>query len=452
MQTPSVLVITTQTWLQVTRLAMRFCEYGCKVSVICPGESHLTYAPYLAQRFRFRLTDSLGALRHAILASRADYVLPTDDMSVWFLHELAEQTPALRPVIERSLGNRGSYALLRSRLQLLRLARTLGIAVPETEPVHSAEQLDRWEREHRFPCVLKKDGTWGGRGVQVAGNAEQARQALTALTAEATRTERAMQWLRIGDASVFTRLRCLQNPELTAQSFVSGVPANAMFACAEGRILGEVQARVIASEGKRGPALVIHLIDDARISHAGAALAKALQLSGFFGLDFMLDGETGEPLLIELNPRSTQLGHVALANQPDLAGRLWAHWTGSPLPPCGGPELGQTICFYPKGEQLTRETASVPGSRPDVAGNEAHMVSTLLAGNPALGSRIRGRLWRTMARLKGSLRNEAQSQAYFYQNAQAALDCAGEAAARPPAEPALRGEAISVSSISNIAI
>ena len=425
---------------------MRFCDYGCRVSVICPEESHLTYAPHLAHRFRFRLTDSLGALRHAILASRADYVLPTDDMSVWFLHELAEQTPALRPMIERSLGDHGSYELIRSRLRLLRLARTLGIAVPETEPLHSVEQLDQWEAEHHFPYVLKKDGTWGGRGVQVAEDAQGARQALTALATEATRAERTVQWLRIGDKSVFTRLRCLRNPELTVQRFVSGVPANAMFACAEGRILGEVQARVIASEGEKGPALVIHLMDDPRISHAGAALAKALQLSGFFGLDFMLDGETGEPLLIELNPRSTQLGHIAVANQPDLAGRLWAHWTGNPLPPSGGPELGRTVCFYPKGEQFTRETASLPGCRLDVAAHEAPMVSTLIAGNPALRSRIRGRLWRSLAKLKGSLRNEAQPQAYFYQSATFDLDSAGEAAARPALEPAPRGKAASVAS------
>ncbi len=275
----------------------------------------------------------------------------------------------------------------------------------------------------------------------VAENADEARQAFAALTEEATRSARAMQWLRIGDKSAFTRLRCLSSPKLTSQSFVSGVPANSMYACAQGRILGEVQARVIASEGKKGPSLVIQLMEDARISRAGAALAEALQLSGFFGLDFMLDAETGEPLLIELNPRSTQLGHIALANQPDLAGRLWAHWTGNPLPPSGSAELGRTVCFYPKGEQFTRETASLPGCRPDVAAHEAPLLRSLIAGNPALRSRVRGHLWRSMARLKGSLRSEAQPQAYFHHGADDDLDCAADTEV-PAAEPAQRGRVV----------
>ncbi len=442
MQSPlSVLVITTQTWLQITRLAMRFCEYGCSVSVICPEESHLSFAPGLAQRFRFRLRDSLAALHQAICESRAEYLLPTDDMSVWFLHELAETTPALRPVIERSLGNRRSYELIRSRLQLLRLAQTLGIAVPETEPLHTVEHLHR-----RFPCVLKKDGTWGGSGVYVAEDAEEARHAFATLTEEAAISARALQWLRIGDRSAFTRLRCLQNPMLTAQSYVRGVPANSMYACAEGRILGEVQARVVASAGRKGPSLAIQLMEDARISRAGAALAEALQLSGFFGLDFMLDAATGEPLLIELNPRSTQLGHIALANQPDLAGRLWAHWTRSPLPPGGSADLGRAVCFYPRGEQFTRETASLPGCRPDVAAHEAELLRSLVAGNPALRSRVRGSVWRGMARLKGSLRSEALPQPYFHQPPLDEAQCGGVQETRPAGKPAQHSDAVCVAS------
>ena len=90
-------------------------------------------------------------------------------------------------------------------------------------------------------------------------------------------------------------------------------PANSMYACHRGEILGEVQARVLASKGKTGASLVIQTMQDPRITEAGRLLAQKLELSGFFGLDFILKSETNEPVLIELNPRSTKLGPYPLS-------------------------------------------------------------------------------------------------------------------------------------------
>ena len=130
---PSVLVVTTQIWLQITRLAMRLTAHGCAVSVLCTDESHLTYAPGIVHRYNYHLGHPARSLRHALAASGAEYVLPTDDLSVWSLHDLAEESPALRPIIERSIGDRRFYSLLRSRFQVLSLARRLGIAIPHFE-------------------------------------------------------------------------------------------------------------------------------------------------------------------------------------------------------------------------------------------------------------------------------------------------------------------------------
>ena len=409
----SILVVATQTWLQISRLAMRFVDYGCSLSVICPEESPLSHAPWVSKRFRYSLTDSISAIRRAIAASGADYLLPTDDLAVWFLHEMADQSPELRPLVERSLGSRTHYSILRSRLRLLELARELGIVVPRTEKVSSYDQLEHWCAERTIPCVLKKDGTWGGNGVQVLQAPAQAPEAWTLLAAEKDRRERLLQWLRNGDPSAFTRLQCLREPEITVQAFVHGTPANAMYACHQGRVLGEVQARVIASKGRRGPSLLIELIDDRRISRAGALLANALGLSGFFGLDFMLDEQTGEPMLIELNPRSTRLGHLAVAGQPDLAGLLWAQWTGSDVPACGDAGLGRTVCFYPEGEELTRKAAGRPSFRTDVLAHETGRLVSLTSSRPAHTS-IRGQLWRSLARVKGLLHKEPEWQAFYY--------------------------------------
>lgn len=416
---PSVLVITTQTWLQVTRLALRFASHGCRVSAICPQESHLPHTDSIAATYSFRILSPVGALRHAILASHAQLLLPTDDLSVWLLHELAMQTPALRPLIERSIGAASSFPLLRSRFQLLEMAHVLGISVPKTELVSSRADLKPWCAPQAPPFVLKKDGTWGGSGVQIVQGAQQALTAFHQLAAPDSFSSRVARWVRNGDPSAFARLRCLRNPQITAQSLVEGVPANSMYACHQGRILGEVQARVVASKGSTGPSFVIDIIDDPRISRAGQLLAAKLELSGFFGLDFILDRHTGEPFLLELNPRSTQLGHIAVAGRPGLTAHLWSHWSGEPLPPIAPAELGTSIGFYPDAQLLTQKSTArsldLPESfRFDLIEGEQELISALLFRHANRSIPLRRRLWTRLTGFKGLLQADATPQLFHH--------------------------------------
>ncbi len=412
----SVLLITTQSWLQITRLAMRFGAYGARLSAICPEEGPLPYSSSVQSHFRFRLTHPMRSLRNAIAASGADYLLPADDRAVFYLHELAAAHPSLRPAIERSIGPSSAYPILQSRFGLLSLAHRLGISVPKTEVIRSAGELGPWCAAHREGFVLKKDGTWGGRGVEIVSSLPEAEGALRAFLRPATTGERTAQWLRVGDGSVFAALRHAPSPEITAQRLVRGVPANSMYACHQGRILGEVQARVAASKGKTGPSLVVQLMRDPRISRAGELLAQKLQLSGFFGLDFMLDAQTEEPFLIELNPRATQLGHVAVAGQPDLAGRLWAQWAGVALPPAADPALSSAVWFYPDGDQWTQQTASFPGCRPDVQLGEKEELARLIKRAAAGSGGLRRRTWSALSRFKGVVGREFVPQPFYYQD------------------------------------
>ena len=415
MAVPSILILTTQPWLQVTRLALRLIEYGARLSAICPDGSHLPHAPGIARRFRYRLTNPLGSVRHAVKASGADYLLPADDLAVWFLHELAETDPALRPLIERSLGSAASQPVLRSRFELLSLAHRLGVSVPTTELIHDNADLDRWCAAHPEGFVIKKDGTWGGRGVELVQGREAAYEAHARLEKPAAWGERTAQWLRSGDGSAFAHLGCLGAPEITAQTLVRGVPANSMYACHEGRILGEVQARVAASKGQTGPSLVVQLINDPRITRAGVDLARALKLSGFFGLDFILDAHTGKPYLLEMNPRSTQLGHIAVAGQPDLAGLLWAQWSGTPAPAAADPHLSPAVWFYPDAETWTHQTASFPGCRPDVQPSERALITRVVEEGKMRGG-MRKLLCNSASLFRGAFGSEAPLQPFYFQN------------------------------------
>jgi len=92
---------------------------------------------------------------------------------------------------------------------------------------------------------------------------------------------------------------------------------------------------------------------------AGRLIAERLGISGFFGLDFMLEEGTGKPYLLELNPRCTQLGHLRVQGRTDLAGLLVAAITGRPVPDAGTSIPDGPIAFFPQALGSDPKTAEL---------------------------------------------------------------------------------------------
>jgi predicted ATP-grasp superfamily ATP-dependent carboligase len=111
---------------------------------------------------------------------------------------------------------------------------------------------------------------------------------------------------------------------ITVQEFIPGRPANSMFACWHGEVLAIVSVAVVASEGPTGAAIIVRVIEDEEVKRAAERVASRLKLTGFYGMDFILDSRTGAPYLIEMNPRCTQLGHIEFMDQGSLAGAFSA--------------------------------------------------------------------------------------------------------------------------------
>ena len=386
-----LLLVSTQTWHQHTRMVLRLVRYGCQVSALCPSTHELRY--YEGLQHFFTLDPAaypLESLAWAILRSGADYLVPGDDKAVWMLHELASQSPIYRPLVERSLGPERSFATVRSRARLLAVAKGLGIAVPETALAQTPEGARSWSEGRTLPFVLKRDGTFGGEGVEVIHD-------------------------RAAVEPFYTRSPHRNQPaEVCVQSFVEGFAANAMFACSQGRVVGAVQARVLASKGKTGPSVVIRLFHDARIERAGTLLAESLQLSGFFGLDFILEAETGTPLLIELNPRCTQLGHIALPGQADLIAQLWRAWGGREPWSVGEANLPDTICFHPGAQQWATDSRLLASGRPDVCAEDMAIVDRLAQGSPAILPRASRSARRALIQLRNAVRDPQPPPIHYF--------------------------------------
>jgi predicted ATP-grasp superfamily ATP-dependent carboligase len=372
-----VLVGATTWWPLSARLAMAFLRHGCRVAAICPPGHPLRFVDGIEAVYTYRGLDSLHSLRAAITASKPDLIAPCDDGVVWQLHRLYESESALRPVIERSLGPAEHYATLRNRGQFLLAAQALGIRIPETETIRSTDQVQIWP--FQSPAVLKLDGTWGGSGVAIVRSRQEALEAYQRLSTPAGFSTVLKRWCVNHDPLALWSLRGREESTVSIQQFIPGRPANTMMACWNGQMLANLSVEVLAAQGATGAATVVRLIDHPEIEQAARLIAFRFQLTGFYGLDFMLDDETNAAWLIELNPRATQLGHLRLDGQGDLA-HLLAAQLGASVDPSQTADCasGSTIAFFPQAFHWNPKSSYLRAACHDVPWEQPSLVRELL--------------------------------------------------------------------------
>ena len=315
---PKILICATLWWPSSARLALAFLRHGCNVSALCPPGHPLRFVTGISSIYSYQGLASIGLLRAAIRAAQPTLIVPCDDIAVWQLHTLHANEADLRPLIELSLGAAEAYPAIQQRGEVLRVAQSLGIRVPLTQTLNSAEDLNDWKFDK--PAVLKLDGTWGGEGVTIVRSLTEANQSFHS----APKTMKAwMAWKRFLINRHFFALWAWQRrkiSKMTIQEFIPGQPATTMFACWRGEVLASSTVKVLVSQAPTGAANVVQVLKNKEIEDAVRLLARKLQLSGFHGLDFVIEEDTDAAYLIELNPRATQLGHLNLSAHGDLAG------------------------------------------------------------------------------------------------------------------------------------
>ena len=116
------------------------------------------------------------------------------------------------------------------------------------------------------------------------------------------------------------------------------------------------------------------------IARVARVLAERLGLTGYYGLDFIID-ETGGAHLIEMNPRCTQLGHLAVSKQGDLAGALYAKLSDAPVeaPPLLERDV---VAFFPQAVQAEPQSRYAKEAYLDVPLEHAGVVRELLLPLP----------------------------------------------------------------------
>jgi ATP-grasp domain len=376
---PSALIVAAKWWPSSARLAIALIRNGCRVGAVYPAGHPLGFISGIEYIGRYRGIHSLSCLRRCISESLPDIIIPCDDGVVAQLHELHRQEPTMRDLIERSIGAPDGYSMVGSRFQLLNTAASLNIRVPRTVRVGGAQDLVDWHLNNASISVLKVDGESGGNGVRISRSLDESLTAWRELSARPTAAH-AWKRLAIDRDPLATWMRSnLKGREVTIQEYIAGRPANSLLVCRDGAVISQAAALVVATDGPTGAATIIRPVIDRRMALAGELLAAKLRLSGFCGLDFMVETATGNPYLIEMNPRCTQLGHLELAGQGSLAAAWCADLKGEP--PCGPlhPIRPGPIALFPQAfAGIAAQSPHLDSSYHDIPWEEPRLVHELM--------------------------------------------------------------------------
>jgi len=360
---PKVLIATTSRWYPTVRLTMALAGYGCEVGMLCPSGHPITKTRAAKQIHLYNGLVPLHSFAAAIAGLQPDLVIPADDLAVRQLHRLYEleskkgrAESLICRLIERSLGAAESFPVAYARSAFMKMAEEEGIRIPKTQVIENLIDLKDWNIRNGFPAVLKADGTSGGYGVRIANTMEEAERAFRFLQAPPRLLRAAKRALLDRDTTLIWPALCRRRFVVNAQAFVDGKEATTAVACWNGKVLAAIHFGVINKRSSSGPATVVRRIENAEMSAAAEKMSRRLNLSGVHGFDFMLEEQTGNAYLIELNPRATQVCHLALGPKRDIPAALYAVLSGKDAQPAPIVTEKEIIALFP--QEWTRDSQS----------------------------------------------------------------------------------------------
>ena len=382
---PTILVAATSHWFPTARLAMALANAGCIVEAVCPSRHPLSKTSVVRRTYTYRGLAPLMSLANAITESNPDLIIPGDDLSTRHLHHLyrrelgrgGKRTP-ICTLIERSFGSPESFPIVYERAAFMRLAEEEGVRVPKSGGVANFDELHQWTTRMGFPVVLKADGTSGGVGVKVVRTQEEAERALRSLQAPPLLARAAKRAVVDRDRTLIWASLLRHRSVVSAQTLVDGHEATSTVACWKGVVLAGLHFEVINKRSSSGPATVMRWIDNSEMTIAVEKMVRRLNLSGVHGFDFMVETHTGHAYLIEINPRTTQVGHLTLGSGRDLPAALCAAITGSAAQPAPKVTASDTIALFPQEWMRDPSSPFLQSSYHDVPWEEPELLRACL--------------------------------------------------------------------------
>jgi ATP-grasp domain len=317
--TPTVLLATTVDWPSAARLAGAFAALGARVEAVCPHDHPLRVSRHLKGAHAYHPLVPQSSFLAAFDVAAPDIIIPCDDRALRSVFALRGEIPD--SVIERSFGCLENYPVMMERCASISIAREEGIAAPPTLAAPGESALVQAIEIVGFPAVLKVDGSWGGDGVMVVKTLDDALRAYRRLKGPPSRLRSLARAVLRHDAHFLREALLPGTAQVSVQQFIPGHPATSAVACQDGQVLASLHMDVLDWSGATGPASLMRRTDCSFMEEAAKRIARRFRLSGFIGLDFVRDSD-GVAHLIEINPRATQICHLALGPRHDLPAAL----------------------------------------------------------------------------------------------------------------------------------
>ena len=382
---PTVLVATTSRWVPTARLAVALAHAGFSVRAVCPSGHQLSKTAAVQETFLYSGVSPLSSFGDAIARSQPNLVVPGDDLAALHLHHLYAREKArgkagaqICTAIERSLGPGENFPVVYARTRFMEVAAEQGIRCPATERIASEQDIDSFARRFGLPFVLKVDVTSGGEGVRVVRTLDEAKREFRALSATPVLARAAKRALFDRDSRLVWPALLRRRPVVNAQGFIPGREATSLVACWQGIVLASLHFEVLQKTDAAGPATVLRLVDNPEMVSAAEKTVSRLGLSGFQGLDFMLEANTGSAYLIEINPRTTQVGHLTLGAGRDLPAALYSAVTQETLQPAPKVTEKDTIALFPQEWLRDPDSPYLMSAYHDVPWPESQLVRACL--------------------------------------------------------------------------
>ena len=378
---PKVLLATTFCWYPTARLAMALAHAGFTVDMVCPRRHPVSKTKVARKIHRFNGLAPLRSLSAAITDAEPELIVPGDDLATRHLHRLYERErqngkagSAICALIERSLGAAESFPIAYARAAFMEMAEQEGIRIPKTRVIGNFDGLKDWMIRNGFPAVLKANGTSGGVGVRVVRTVGEADRAFRLLQAPPRFLRAAKHALLDDDLTLISPTLRREKFVVNAQAFVDGREATSAVACWNGKVLAALHFEVIEKTSSTGHATVVRSIENLEMSVAAGKIVRRLRLSGVHGFDFMLEEQTGNAYLIEINPRATQVGHLALGAGRDIPAALYAAVSGEAVQLAPKVTEKETIALFPQEWIRDPESPLLRSAYHDVPWEEPELV------------------------------------------------------------------------------
>jgi len=381
---PTVLLTTSKRWFAVSRLAMALDGVGFDVNVLCPAGHSVETVRVVHKTHPYRAWAPLRSLRTALLRCSPYLVIPCDEVAMLDLHcmhRMEQSRGPIAPLIENSLGDPASFAVLENRNSLMAIAEQEGVCIPTTAEVRDLIQLEEWLNTEGCPAVLKADGTSGGEGVRVVESVVDAERAFSSLHKPPLFAKAFKRLIVDRDGSQLRSWVLRKRSRVSVQSFVHGWEASSAVACWKGKVLAAIHFEVLRRSEPKGPSSVLRVVDNAQMTFAVDALVRRLKLSGLCGFDFMIDEQSGKAKLLEINPRSTQTCHLALGPGRDLPAGLWSAVSGQPQSARETEVAGDVIALFPQEWKARPNSTFLQTAHHDVPWTEPELLRACVASH-----------------------------------------------------------------------